>query len=162
MRATFIDVDTTGANRFETIQTETLIFNTFRVVGAIETAATKYIHIDLLAGHFWIWFSIEALWTLTIVSGHCIFAYGMGAARFLQCGALIDIRAAPEGITGVVYFTTADKAADGVGADRILTTRIVLTLVDVYSVRVNGCVQIGVVTLSLQVRRGAKVTFGIW
>lgn len=40
MRATFIDVHTTGANRFEAIQTETLILNTFSIVGAIETAAT--------------------------------------------------------------------------------------------------------------------------
>lgn len=140
MRATFIDVNTTGANRFEAIQTETLILNAFRIVGAIETAATKYIHIDLLAGHFRVWFSIEALWTLTIVTGYSIFAYGMGAARFLQCGALIDVRAATEGITGVVCFTGADKAADGVGANRILATRIVLALVDIYSAHVNECV----------------------
>lgn len=134
MGATLIDVHTTGSNRFESIQAEALILNALRIVGTIEVTAAQYIDIHLFAGHLGIGFAIISLRALAIVARNGIFAYRMLSTGLIQRGTLIDIHTSAERITGIVRFACAHEAANGVRADRILPTRIILTLVDVYAI----------------------------
>jgi len=132
--AALIDVHTTGANRFEAIEAEALVLNALRIVGAIEVAATQDIHIHLLAGHLGIGFSVVSLWALAIVARNRVLAHRMLSTRLVQGGTLVDIHTSAERITGVVRLAGAHEAANGVRADRVLPTRIILTLVDVYAI----------------------------
>lgn len=108
-----------------------MILNALSIVGAVEACAAQYVYVDLFARHFGIGFSIIALWTLAIVARYGILADCMLSTWLVQCGALVDVHAAAERIAGVVGFARANKAADGICADGVLTARIILAFVDV-------------------------------
>lgn len=131
VRPALVDVHTAGANRLESVQAEALILYALGVVGAVEVGAAQNVHVDLFAGHFRIGFAVVALRALAIVARHGVLADRVLSTRLVQRGALIDVDAAAERITGVVRFARANEAADGVCADGVLTARIILALVDV-------------------------------
>lgn len=54
-------------------------------------------------------------------------------AWFIQCGTFIDIDTTAERIARVVGLARANETADGIGTDGIISTRIILALVDVYA-----------------------------
>lgn len=85
----------------------------------------------MFAGHLGIGFSVVSLRALAIIARNSIFAYRMLSTGLVQSGTLIDIHTPAEWITGIVRFAGAHEAANGVRADRVLPTRIILALVDV-------------------------------
>lgn len=133
MRATLIDVHTARANGFESIQAETLILDTFRIVCAVEVGAAQDVHIRWLTTILRIGFSFVSLRTLAAVAGHGILTDCVFPAWFIQCGAFIDIDTTAERIARVVWFARANETANGIGTDGIISARIVLALVDVYA-----------------------------
>lgn len=134
MGAALIDVHTTSSNRLEAVQAEALILDALCVVGAIEVAGAEDVDVHLLAGHLGIGFAIVTLRALAIVTRRGILAHGMLSTRLIQGRALVNVHASSERIAGVVRLAGAHEAADGVRADGVLPTRIILTLVDVYAV----------------------------
>lgn len=133
MRATLIDVHTARADGLESIEAEALILNTFRIVGAIEVGAAQDVHIRGLTTILGIGFAFVSLGTLAAVAGHGILTDRVFAAWFIQCGAFINIDTTAERIARVVWFARANKTADGIGTDGVISARIILALVDVYA-----------------------------
>lgn len=133
MCATLINVHTARANGFESIQAEALALNTFRIVGAVEVAAAQDVHICGLTTILGIGFSFVSLRTLAAVTGHGILTDRVLPAWFIQCGTFIDIDTTAERIARVVGLARANETADGIGTDGIISTRIILALVDVYA-----------------------------
>lgn len=144
MRATLIDVHTAGSDGLESVQAEALILNTFRIVGAIEIGAAQDIDIGGFASILGIWFSLVALRTLAAVAWHGILTDRVLSAWFIHGGAFIDIDTTAERIAGIVGFACANETTDRIRTDGIITTRIILALVDVYAAR-DGRARGGVV-----------------
>lgn len=135
MCATLIDVHTAGTDGLEAVQAEALILNTLRIVGTVEIGAAQDIHIGWFTSILGIRFSLVALRTLAAVARHGILTDRVLSAWFIQCGAFIDIDAAAERIARVVWLARANETADGVRANGVIATRIILALVDVYAER---------------------------
>lgn len=135
MRATLIDVHAARSDGLETVQAEALILNTFRIVGAIEIGATQDVHIGRFTSILGIRFSLVALRTLAAVAWHGILTDRVLSAWFIQCGAFIDIDTTAERIARIVGFARANETTDRIRTDGIITTRIILALVDVYAAR---------------------------
>lgn len=133
MRATLIDVHTARSDGLESVQAEALILNTFRIVGAIEIGATQDIDIGGFASILGIWFSLVALRTLAAVAWHGILTDRVLSAWFIHGGAFIDIDTTAERIARIVGFACANETTDRIRTDGIITTRIILALVDVYA-----------------------------
>lgn len=135
MCATLVNVHTARANGLESVQTEALALNTFRIVGAVEVAAAQDVHIRGLATILGIGFALVSLRTLAAVTGHGILTDRVLPAWLIQCGAFIDIDTTAERIARVVGLARANETADGIGTDRVISARIILALVDVYATR---------------------------
>lgn len=135
MRATLIDVHAARSDGLESVQAEALILNTFRIVGAIEIGATQNVHVGGFTSILGIWFSLVALRTLAAIAWHGILTDRVLSAWFIQCGAFIDIDTTAERIARIVGFARANETTDRIRTDGIITTRIILALVDVYTAR---------------------------
>lgn len=131
MGAALINVHTTGAHGLKSIQAEALILNTLGIVGTIEIRRTLDIDINLFTGCLGIRFPGKSLGTRTLITGLFIFTNGMGTTGFFHGRTFVDVNATAEGITGKFRFTGADKTSNGVSANGIFTTGIVLAFIDI-------------------------------
>lgn len=105
VHSTFVDIDAARSLRFESVLTEALSFDTFRVVGTVKVALAEHVDVRLLASDLRIRLTGVTLRAQTVVARVGVLADRVVSARLVERRTLVDVDAAPKWISRVFWLT---------------------------------------------------------